>query len=287
MTRPLVIYHDNCPDGWAAAWAAWTRLGPHADYHGASYGEPPPDVTDRVVYIVDFSFKRSVLIDVANKAVDVTLLDHHKTAKEDLAPGADLPENLTIVFDMDRSGATMSWDYFQSKETRSWIVQYAEDRDLWKHKLMGTREINAYLQCLPKHFAVLDQAHAAGVDAAFARGTGCLAWVRYYIDSTKKAAVRQRFLGYPDIPVVNAPYTAISEVVGELSQETEAPFAVGWHVRPHPAAGSHVVYSLRSKGDFDVSELAERMGGGGHKAASGFQSLFYPGLLDEALAPRK
>ena len=39
-------------------------------------------------------------------------------------------------------------------------------------------------------------------------------------------------------------------------------------------------YSLRSKGDFDVSELAKRHGGGGHKNAAGFQSpalLFFEG----------
>jgi nanoRNase/pAp phosphatase (c-di-AMP/oligoRNAs hydrolase) len=31
-------------------------------------------------------------------------------------------------------------------------------------------------------------------------------------------------------------------------------------------------YSLRSIGDFDVSELAKRYGGGGHKNSAGFTS---------------
>ncbi|NIV11578.1 MAG: bifunctional oligoribonuclease/PAP phosphatase NrnA, partial [Aliifodinibius sp.] len=34
---------------------------------------------------------------------------------------------------------------------------------------------------------------------------------------------------------------------------------------------TEVVYSLRSRGDFDVSALAERFGGGGHKNAAGFR----------------
>ena len=31
-------------------------------------------------------------------------------------------------------------------------------------------------------------------------------------------------------------------------------------------------YSLRSKGDFDVSIIAKAFGGGGHKNAAGFES---------------
>jgi nanoRNase/pAp phosphatase (c-di-AMP/oligoRNAs hydrolase) len=77
------------------------------------------------------------------------------------------------------------------------------------------------------------------------------------------------------VPVVNAPYTAISEVVGELAEEEGVPFAVGWYV----GASGNVVYSLRSKGSFNVAELAQKMGGGGHIKAAGFQSPSYPAFF--------
>lgn len=59
MERPLVIYHANCPDGFGAAVAAYChfRQGDDCpcDFVAASFGQPPPEVTMRQVYILDFS----------------------------------------------------------------------------------------------------------------------------------------------------------------------------------------------------------------------------------------
>ena len=43
----------------------------------------------------------------------VVVLDHHKTASEALEGSAHLPDNMEIHLDMERSGATISLDYFQ------------------------------------------------------------------------------------------------------------------------------------------------------------------------------
>ncbi len=42
-------------------------------------------------------------------------MDHHKTALEMLPNGGDCPQNLEIVLDMKRSGATIAYDYFTEK----------------------------------------------------------------------------------------------------------------------------------------------------------------------------
>ena len=47
--------------------------------------------------MVDFSYKRPVLLEMAEKANSIPILDHHKTAAEDLV---DLPANVTAKFDM-------------------------------------------------------------------------------------------------------------------------------------------------------------------------------------------
>ena len=59
--RTLVLYHANCNDGFGAAWAAYTHpdLGPEAEYVPVQYGDTPPDVTEAMVYILDFSFPPS------------------------------------------------------------------------------------------------------------------------------------------------------------------------------------------------------------------------------------
>ena len=83
--KPLVIYHGNCADGFSAAWCFWRYHRDTADYVAGVYQTPPPDVTGRDVYLVDFSYKRAVVADMLTKAARVTLIDHHKTAIEDLA----------------------------------------------------------------------------------------------------------------------------------------------------------------------------------------------------------
>lgn len=270
--KTKVLYHDNCPDGFAAAWAAWARLGDAAEYIPCSYGSPPPDVAGSDVYILDFSFKRDVMIELTSRAEHVTVLDHHITAEADLSGLADEVPNLIVVFDMKMSGATLAWRHFHYG-LECWLTQYAEDRDLWKHELPQSREVNAYLASLPRTFEAYSQAFRRGLSDVASMGEGCLAWVRYYVNSVKKAASRGEFLGHQDIPIVNAPYPAISEVVGELAED--ALFAVGWHVRPD----GKVVYSLRSK-EYDVATLAVNQGGGGHRKAAGFTSEIYPWFLD-------
>lgn len=97
----LCIYHGNCADGFGAAWVVRKALG-DIDFHAGKYQAPPPDVTDKDVVIVDFSYKRPVLLEMAAKANSILILDHHKTALEDLV---DLPPNVTLLFDMESGGA--------------------------------------------------------------------------------------------------------------------------------------------------------------------------------------
>lgn len=84
MAKPLVIYHGNCADGFGAAWCFWNKYGDEYEFHPGVYQEPPPDVADRDVYLVDFSYKRPGLLEMAKTAESITVIDHHKSAIEDL-----------------------------------------------------------------------------------------------------------------------------------------------------------------------------------------------------------
>ena len=102
--KVLCIYHAFCADGFGAAWIVRRALGDGVEFHAASYGQEPPDVTGRDVLMVDFSYKRPVLVQMAAKAKSILILDHHKTAQADLV---DLPDNVQTIFDMERSGAML------------------------------------------------------------------------------------------------------------------------------------------------------------------------------------
>lgn len=261
-TQPLVIYHGGCRDGFCAAWCIWHKFA-GAEFFAASFGVDPPDVSGRDVYMVDFSYPREVMTEIALKAKSLLVLDHHQTAEAALADFQ--VASAEIHFDMKRSGAGMAWDHFWPGAARPWIVNYVEDRDLWRHALPNGPAVNAYLGTLRYDFEAWYKASRLDIAEVAKLGEVVEDKIRHYVTEVAKNARRITFEGY-EVPIVNAPQVDISELVGFLSGgET---FAMGWWQR----ADGMFSYSLRSRGDFDVSELAKRHGGGGHKNAAGFLS---------------
>ncbi len=140
-----------------------------------------------------------------------------------------------------------------------------QDRDLWRFALPHSREVNAFLQSRDLAFEAWDEIDSSNmsVGEAATRGRGALDYIDRYVKQLSPNARHMTFGDHPDIPVINTT-TAISELVGALAES--AAFAVGWFER----GDGKLVYSLRSRGDFDVSEVAKQFGGGGHKNAAGF-----------------
>jgi oligoribonuclease NrnB/cAMP/cGMP phosphodiesterase (DHH superfamily) len=229
----------------------------------AQYGQPAPDVEGRDVVMVDFSYALPVMVQIAELSTSLLVLDHHQTAESALA--AFSHPRAEVHFDMERSGAGMAWDHFFPHTKRPWIVDYVEDRDLWRHALPDGPAVNAFLGTLRYDFEHWYQTSRLDVADVVRLGQVVEDKIRHYVTEVAKNARRFAFEGY-DVPLVNAPQVDISELVGFLcGGET---FAMGWWQR----ADGKFSYSLRSRGDFDVSELAKRHGGGGHKNAAGFLS---------------
>lgn len=155
MTEKLCIYHGNCADGFGSAWIVEHLFPDQYEFHPGKYGTEPPDCAGKDVLLVDFSYKRDVMEQIARQANKVLVLDHHKTAIEDLQPLAD---NGTIraVFDVERSGAGITWDYFEPNLMRPKLIDHIEDRDLWKFQLPWTKEIQAAVFSYPYDFGVWD-----------------------------------------------------------------------------------------------------------------------------------
>jgi uncharacterized protein len=261
MSDALVIYHGNCNDGFAAAWCAWQRYGQSAEYVPAQYGQEPPDPKGRVLWILDFSYPRETLLKLAAKSCEIHVLDHHKTAEADLA-GLDF-----CKFDMSRSGAGMTWDEFH-EHPRPWFIEAVQDRDLWLWKLEDSHELNAAITTWPRDFKWWDNQYSWGDTArkaAIGEGVAIRRYIDRYTDEMVAQARRVEFEGYR-VPCINVPYNGISEIVGKLAEDQ--PFAIGWF----QGVSGKYLYSLRSKGDFDVSAIAKKYGGGGHKNSAGFNS---------------
>lgn len=260
----MCIYHGNCADGFGAAWAVRKALG-EIDFYPGKYHEPPPDVAGKDVVMVDFSYKRPVLLEMAEKANSILILDHHKTAAEDLV---DLPENVTAKFDIGHSGAMLAWEHFFPGQEPPLLLLHIEDRDLWRFALQNTRQIQASVFSYPYDFQVWDTLMAMAPDMLAAEGEAIDR--KHFKDIRELLGVttREMMIGGHRVPVANLPYTMSSDAGHELAKGR--PFAACYWDTP----GGRV-FSLRSTNEGeDVSAVAKQYGGGGHRNASGFTVSF-------------
>ncbi len=289
MNKVLCIYHGNCADGFGAAWVVRHKLGAeNVEFYPGVYQTEPPDVAGRDVLLVDFSYKLPVLERMANVARSVLIIDHHKTAAEDLsnlirvddflfsdwlrvmAPGTP---NLAAVFDMERSGAGLVWDFFYPNDPRPFLIRHIEDRDLWRFALNGTREIQAAVFSYPYDFDVwdtlADSFDSFGATNLYTEGAAIERKHHKDIAELVKVVTRPMKIGGQVVPVANLPYTLTSDAGHLLCGEDHA-FAGCYWDTPEGR-----VFSLRSRDDgADVGEIAKQYGGGGHKHASGFRVSF-------------
>lgn len=260
----MCIYHGNCADGFGAAWVVRKALG-DIEFVPGKYHEAPPDVTGKNVMMVDFSYRRPVLLEMAEKATSILILDHHKTAEEELV---DLPANVTAKFDMNRSGAMLTWEHFFPCETPPQLLLHIEDRDLWRFALQNTRQIQANVFSYPYDFQVWDTLMDAAPEALAADGEAIER--KHFKDIRELLGVttREMVIGGHRVPVANLPYTMSSDAGSELAKGR--PFAACYWDVPEGR-----VFSLRSNNEgVDVSEVAKQYGGGGHRNASGFKVTF-------------
>lgn len=276
LNNPQIIcYHANCPDGFCAAFVAKKKY-PDAELIPCYYGGPVPDVNWKDVLVVDFSWPRQQVLEMASRARSLVIFDHHLSAQKELV---GLPY---AVFDMDRSGATLTWDIlFGPAEKRPWYVNYVEDRDLWRWKLADSPAVSAYLMALPQTIEAWNQLDSIYSSDAAVYGKA----IRLHIDHYIEKVVAQRQVGnFQDHPtlVVNAAYPNISDVCDALlTLRNGDGIALGWFER----GDGRIQFSLRSRGDLDVSAIAKRYGGGGHKNAAGFELSVQEGrdLVDSIL----
>jgi len=259
----IIIYHKNCSDGFCAAWLLH-KLYPNAEFIPMNYGETPPNVTNEDMIIADFSFKREVMLDLKVQARSILVLDHHKTAQAELE-GLDF-----CVFDMEKSGARLVHDHwlddFNALGVPHWLVDYTEDRDLWRWKLPMSKEVSAGLSSYEKDFGTWDLISENGSQTLQVDGSAILRYQEQVAQDHYTKPIPVIIDGH-NVPCVNAT-TLFSEVAGKLAEN--APFGVAWFRRQD----GKFQFSLRSRGEFDVSVIAKKFGGGGHRNAAGFELEF-------------
>jgi uncharacterized protein len=273
-----VLYHANCCDGFCAAWVLHKWRWPDAEYIHINYSDPVPweKIDGNDVIVADFSFKRPVMLEVAERARSIVVLDHHMSAQKELD---GLP---FCTFDMSKSGGRLAWEYlFQERSPRfdikspPLLVKYTEDRDLWRWRLDASKEINMAIRSYPMDFETWD--HLEKIFPTLrTEGEAILRFQNQHIEAAKGYCRRVNLRDpatdplFADVPFINATFS-ISELLNAILDaegEDGAKIACAWFQR----SDGLYQYSLRSVGSIDVSEFASSRGGGGHKNAAGFEA---------------
>jgi oligoribonuclease NrnB/cAMP/cGMP phosphodiesterase (DHH superfamily) len=169
----FIIYHNPCSDGTGSAYTAYLFLSQNEpnkkmDYfssatdmadtntiiyfptgHNAVY----PDLTGRTVLFCDISPNKKFCDELIKKNITFIIIDHHITAINDLS---DVPDTYKI-FNINHSGAWLTWKYFFPHRKVPLMIEYIQDRDIWTNKLPHTDAFASWFHTLPHEIYEYDK----------------------------------------------------------------------------------------------------------------------------------
>lgn len=305
----LIAYHANCIDGFTSYWVTALEMerrgyevdGLPMEYNEESYDEllavlaGPKFYVCCDLYVVDFSLPASVLECLYKyKGLEVTILDHHKTAFQNYCPGLlkdfgpsskwnGTVHGAKIVLDNNECGASLCWrvltEASEQGQNMPKLIEYVKDYDLWRFELGDeTKWINKWLRVRLRALHRWTQVAIwmnTPSDLVNILEQGRQLQITHDLKCETLAADAVSYkLGGLDCLAVSCPYAYTSDV-GHLLAVRCGTFGVLYTVE---LAGNKVKVSLRSDGDVDVSQIAKLYGGGGHAGAAGFEVGFIPAM---------
>lgn len=270
----FVIYHNPCCDGTGSAFVVWKYFSQkfpdkNITYHPATIGSPPPlGIEGKNVLICDYSYKKDIVIDLLSKVNKLLIIDHHKSAQKDLQ---DIDDKYKI-FDMEHSGAMLTWFYFFPNIAPPQLIQYIEDRDIWAKKLPNTDDFASWFHTLPMEFIEYDKYLDDVIlkNMIEIKGKSFQELNNYYTNLAKDYAIpkfskiggKYYFVAYNNSTVCKSD---IGNILFDKFPHID--FSAIYSINDN---SNSTLFSLRSTNfHSDVSEIAVSLGGGGHRSASG------------------
>lgn len=221
------------------------------------------------VYILDFSYNKEVLEDLNRKVNKLVVLDHHKTAKDDLD---GLPYT---VFNLNKSGAVLAWEYFHPDEMIPKLLLHVQDRDLRKFKLSGSKEITLAFESMKEDMYAWGQyCSVQNSNTPYDKSLQHLKDVGSYLVSYRTELINRQLknvkvITFRDqqVGTLNC-VNFVSEVGHAIHSSTS--LNVDYSMTYFFIDADYAVLSFRSKKEgTDVGAIAKSLGGGGHVNASG------------------
>ena len=294
-----IFAHSHCTDGLVAAsimkYSLQMNHNVEPEVIFVSYGKEQEAIDKAninlgtTVYCVDFAFNKETTLELCKLAAKVIVLDHHKTAHENLH---DLKThyNFYFIYDVNKSGASIVRDYckqhldlytdikLNQKEILNKVVAMVEDRDLWLFRLPLTKEfaeyifaymqpndINRMTEILFKYkFDNLKKICQIGEtimnykDNIIEKKLKSYVPVYFHVDNTKLLIINET---QPDL---------VSQLGNELCKKYNIPVCLYNISGSNGSTELSVSLSFRSMDNLEpVDSIARLFSGGGHSCASG------------------
>jgi len=215
------------------------------------------------IFLVDFSFTEELmdkLIEHAN--IQFVWIDHHKSAMEKM-PDLWNSTEIAGIREIGKSGCLLTWEYFHTTSAPM-SVHYINDYDIWAHKLPDTKPFHEGFCLFYTRPERIDPRLLIDDDVSnvLEAGRYLIAAKNQRIEKVFKNGNEREYYGHKAY-FVNCPHDISN--LGHYILEQGYDIAVIFYDE-----GDKINYSLRSKPDVDVSEIAKSYGGGGHKNAAGY-----------------
>lgn len=291
----LIISHYGCTDGRGSIWAVhrlFCKLRGHSKAisslriveakHETKSNKVEEIVNacrDRNVLIADFAFPPAQILAIKKICKKFILLDHHNSNK------LSLTMEPNCYFDLEHSGAFLVWAYMVTSVPLQIptdmeapkIIQYIQDRDIWKFELPHSREISTAIRIHVKNtvddFDAIDDGGDQMLESLAEKGKLYMLAQNFNIDGGNVRGVHMTtFMGL-DAVVINtneSPSDVADAILNNPKyRKHRLAMIISW--RPKLGCFKINLRSRESDQDLDVGFIASYYWeGGGHPQAAGF-----------------
>lgn len=277
-----IIYHSKDMDGWLSG-AIALKARPDAKLIGWDYGQPIPNIDDREdLTMIDIVFPIQVLKELlAKKIHDLVIIDHHISFNKEFFADGDLNIrwNVLYIYDNTMSACELAWQYYFNthliprgiKLTGAYDVWRNQDLKYWSdhvipfHYYMDSTCHSPY--SVPYQIFLPDYQTEDFIGRAMSIGESILEYQTIRDNNAcTRACFEKKLWGY-NVLCLNQGIIS-SDTMNSVYDPNKHDLMLGFQYN-----GNFWNVSLRSlKSDIDISLVAKIHGGGGHKAAAGYES---------------
>lgn len=306
--KVIVFYHKDCIDGFVSALVAnyflvnlrrHSTVRPNVKFQALAYGDVTVDdisviepyLDSDYILMIDFSLKKDVMLMLNDKIKGkMVVLDHHLSVFKEYglevqSTLVNIASNITMyINDNSKSGAILAYDFFTKGIIDNDDNNYplacvlADDGDRWLFKQGDkTRYFRAALSERMNEWDITDYwtqlLNNEGTLLTKLLNEGKVLHNGFMsdIETLYKTSGSAGF-GEWRVNIANAGKKYASELGNKLaSTPVDGEYLDFGMVYYYDHNKNMIEVSLRSIGDFDVSEVAREFGGGGHKNAAGMK----------------